>query len=62
MSSHIDVESLRKIDVKKVWRVADFARRFDLCAAEEKRLLKLLGSFASEHELRMNSKKSSRFR
>jgi hypothetical protein len=48
--------------LKKVWSVADFARRYRLDNEEEARLMKLLGPFASQQELLMNASRAPRFR
>lgn len=48
--------------IKKVWSVAEFAKRYRLDNEEEARLLKLLGPFASQHELLMNASRAPRFR
>jgi hypothetical protein len=44
--------------VKKVFCVSDFARRNKLDDREEARMLRLLGLFATEHELLMNARPS----
>lgn len=47
---------------KQVWCVRDFARRNELGSIEEKKILKLLGSFASQHELLINARRPVHFR
>ena len=41
----------------RVWSVVDFCKRFRLDRAEETRLRKLLGDFASQHELLANAER-----
>ncbi|RWX75794.1 hypothetical protein EPK99_19115 [Neorhizobium lilium] len=62
MTSHAAIDKLSDKNLKKVWSVTDFAKRYRLDGEEESRLLKLLGSFASEHELLMNASRAPRFR
>ncbi|QRM55280.1 hypothetical protein F3Y30_12605 [Sinorhizobium sp. BG8] len=37
-----------------VWDIADYCRRAGVCQAEEERLIRILGKYASRHELQMN--------
>lgn len=62
MTSHSNIGEIQNNDLKKVWSVADFSRRYRLDKEEESRLLKLLGPFASEQELLMNASRAPRFR
>jgi hypothetical protein len=62
MTSHLSSAELEDKGSKKVWSVADFARRYRLDTEEEARLLKLLGPFASQQELLMNASRAPRFR
>jgi hypothetical protein len=63
MSEHIDVGQLEQVNIRKVWSVSEFAKRYRLDAKEESRLQKLLGSFATEQELLMNAcRRTPRFR
>jgi hypothetical protein len=62
MTTYLKPEELENIGLKKVWSVAEFARRYRLDKDEEKRLLKLLGPFASQQELLMNASRAPRFR
>lgn len=62
MSERIDVEQIQETNLRKVWSVSEFAKRYRLERQEEARLLKLLGAFATEQELLMNASRSPRFR
>jgi hypothetical protein len=62
MSKHLDAGKVENAEIKKVWSVADFARRYRLDQMEEHRLTKLLGPFASEQELLMNATRAPQFR
>ena len=62
MSTHMNLEDIDSKGLKKVWSVAEFAKRYRLDRGEETRLLKLLGPFASQQELLMNASRAPRFR
>jgi hypothetical protein len=62
MSSLVDTQKLQDNKLREVWSVADFARRHRLDAQEERRLRKLLGDFATRHELLMNAQRPPVFR
>lgn len=62
MTKHVDQKSTETTGFKRVWNVSEFAKRYRLDEKEENRLLKLLGPFASEHELLMNATRSPVFR
>jgi hypothetical protein len=62
MTSHLNLSEMENKSLKKVWNVTEFARRYRLDREEEARLMKLLGSFASEQELLMNASRAPRFR
>jgi hypothetical protein len=62
MTSHLNLADIEDKGLKKVWSVADFARRYRLDTEEESRLLKLLGPFATQQELLMNASRAPRFR
>jgi hypothetical protein len=62
MSEHVDVERFQDTGLRKVWSVSEFSKRYRLQCDEEQRLLKLLGSFATEQELLMNASRAPRFR
>ncbi len=62
MSSHIDTQSIENADLREVWSVAEFSRRFRLDEREEDRLLKLFGHFATKQELLANVQRPCRFR
>jgi hypothetical protein len=47
---------------KPILNVAEFCRRYRLDKAEETRLRKLFGEFASRHELLMNAQRKPNFR
>lgn len=51
---HMDIRKLEKSDAKHVWDVAEYCRRSGIHKAEERRLIKVLGRYASVHELQMN--------
>lgn len=51
---HIDSRHLDQDQAKHVWDVAEYCRKAGIHRAEEKRLIKILGRFASVHELQMN--------
>jgi len=62
MTTNINIGEVENKGLKKVWSVAEFARRYRLDRQEEARLLKLLGPFASQQELLMNASRAPRFR
>ncbi|MGK6312853.1 hypothetical protein QTA58_01055 [Neorhizobium sp. CSC1952] len=62
MTTHLKAGEIENKGAKKVWSVAEFAKRYRLDKAEEARLLKLLGPFASQQELLMNASRAPRFR
>ncbi|MCA1403982.1 hypothetical protein I6F26_25805 [Ensifer sp. IC3342] len=49
-----DIKTLDKSPTKHVWDVAEYCRRAGLGEAEQTRLIKVLGPYASSHELQMN--------
>ncbi|APG85676.1 hypothetical protein [Sinorhizobium americanum] len=51
---HMDIRKLERTDAKHVWDVAEYCKRTGLHKAEEQRLIKVLGRYASAHELQMN--------
>jgi hypothetical protein len=62
MTTYLKPQEIENVSLKKVWNVSEFARRYRLDQDEEKRLLKLLGTFASQQELLMNASRAPRFR
>jgi len=62
MTSHLNITEIEDKNLKSVWSVSDFAKRYRLDSDEESRLLKLLGPFATQHELLMNASRAPRFR
>ncbi|MDR6814991.1 hypothetical protein J2X76_000145 [Neorhizobium sp. 2083] len=62
MTTRMNPDEVDSKGFKKVWSVAEFAKRYRLDREEETRLLKLLGPFASQHELLMNASRAPRFR
>ncbi|KGD99309.1 MULTISPECIES: hypothetical protein [Rhizobium/Agrobacterium group] len=62
MTTNINIGEVENKGLKKVWSVAEFAKRYRLDRQEEARLLKLLGPFASQQELLMNASRAPRFR
>lgn len=51
---HPDTRKLDRTQAKHVWDVAEYCRRTGIHRAEEKRLIKVLGRYATSHELQMN--------
>jgi hypothetical protein len=51
---HADMKKLNQAQAKHVWDVADYCRRSGIHKAEERRLIRALGRYASSHELQMN--------
>ncbi|ABR61420.1 hypothetical protein GOC91_13235 [Sinorhizobium medicae] len=51
---HADIGKLHESQAKHVWDVAEYCRRSGIHEAEERRLIKVLGRYASSHELQMN--------
>lgn len=51
---HTDVRKVDHSQVKHVWDVADYCRRSGIHKAEEQRLIKVLGRYATSHELQIN--------
>lgn len=62
MTKNIKIGEIEDKGLKKVWSVAEFAKRYRLDREEEARLLKLLGPFATQQELLMNASRAPRFR
>lgn len=58
----IDEKSLEAGQLRRVWAVTEFCKRYRLDATEENRLRKLLGDFASHNELLMNAQRRPAFR
>lgn len=58
----IDKQQPEFAQPKPVFNVTDFCKRYRLDQAEEKRLRKLFGDFASRHELLMNAQRKPDFR
>ncbi|MBP1885901.1 hypothetical protein [Sinorhizobium mexicanum] len=52
--THADIRTLDQSRAKHVWDVEEYCRRTGIHKAEEKRLIKVLGRYASSHELQMN--------
>jgi hypothetical protein len=51
---HIDTRHLDHVRAKHVWDISEYCRKAGIHRAEEKRLIKILGRYASAHELQMN--------
>ena len=51
---HAEIGKLDKSQARHVWDVAEYCRRTGIPKAEERRLIRVLGRFASSHELQMN--------
>ncbi|TRA98504.1 hypothetical protein EXN68_19895 [Rhizobium rhizogenes] len=58
----IDNKTINGNRTKPILNVAEFCRRYRLDKAEETRLRKLFGEFASRHELLMNAQRKPSFR
>ncbi|HAU75978.1 MAG TPA: hypothetical protein DCW88_10745 [Agrobacterium sp.] len=58
----IDNKTIDANRTKPILNVAEFCRRYRLDKAEEVRLRKLFGEFASRHELLMNAQRKPNFR
>jgi hypothetical protein len=58
----IDTKEIDEAKLREVWSISEFARRHRLDHAEEQRLRKLFGDFASRHELLMNARRPPQFR
>ncbi|NVP56367.1 MULTISPECIES: hypothetical protein [Rhizobiaceae] len=50
---HIDISKLER-NPKHVWEVSEYCRKSGVSRTEEKRLIRILGRYASAHELQMN--------
>ncbi|KAA0681302.1 hypothetical protein DTW90_37105 [Neorhizobium sp. P12A] len=62
MITYVDSSRIEDNKLREVWSVKEFARRHRLDPEEEKRLCKLLGDFATRHELLMNAQRPPMFR
>ncbi|WP_085034253.1 hypothetical protein [Ensifer aridi] len=51
---HTDTRKLDQSQARHVWDVAEYCKRSGIHKAEEQRLIKVLGRYASSHELQMN--------
>ncbi|WP_425487692.1 hypothetical protein [Mycoplana rhizolycopersici] len=49
-----DTRLLEEASSEPVWDIAEYCRQAGICQAEEKRLIRILGRYASRHELQMN--------
>ena len=58
----IDTKEIDETRLREVWNIREFARRHRLDHAEEERLRKMFGDFASRHELLMNARRPPQFR
>lgn len=58
----IDTKEIDETRLREVWSISEFARRHRLDPAEEERLRKMFGDFASRHELLMNARRPPQFR
>nr|WP_311785927.1 hypothetical protein [Fererhizobium litorale] len=52
--THSDIRLLEDTEAELVWDISEYCRRAGIHEAEEKRLIKILGRYASRHELQMN--------
>ncbi|MCD2180799.1 hypothetical protein OCK02_04880 (plasmid) [Rhizobium sp. TRM96647] len=51
---HIEIGNLDPEQAKRVWEVSEYCRKAGVSRREEQRLIKILGRYASAHELQMN--------
>ena len=51
---HTDVRTVDNPQARHIWDVADYCRRTGIHKSEERRLIKVLGRYATSHELQMN--------
>ena len=51
---HADIRTVDNPQAKHIWDVADYCRRTGIHKIEEQRLIKVLGRYATRHELQMN--------
>ena len=51
---HADIRTVDNPQAKHIWDVADYCRRTGIHKTEEQRLIKVLGRYATRHELQMN--------
>ena len=51
---HADIRTVDNPQAKHIWDVADYCRRTGVHKTEEQRLIKVLGRYATSHELQMN--------
>ncbi|WP_104666398.1 hypothetical protein [Ensifer adhaerens] len=51
---HTDVRTVDNSRAKHIWDVADYCQRTGIPKIEEQRLIKVLGRYATCHELQMN--------
>ncbi len=58
----LDNKNLETVEIKPILSVTEFCSRYRLDDAEENRLRKLFGDFASRHELLMNAQRKPVFR
>lgn len=58
----IDINRVERTISTRVWSVAEFCKRYRLDKEEQTRLQKLLGDFASQHELLMNARRPPVYR
>lgn len=49
-----DTRSPEERKAEHVWDIADYCRQAGICPNEAQRLIKILGRYASRHELQMN--------
>lgn len=51
---HADIRTVDNPQARHIWDVADYCRRTGIHKTEEQRLIKVLGRYATCHELQMN--------
>lgn len=62
MTERADPDKITCDDTYKVWSVTEFAFRHNLDDAQQQKLLKLFGPFATTCELRYNAERESKCR
>ncbi|WJH38434.1 hypothetical protein N7E02_07335 (plasmid) [Aliirhizobium terrae] len=62
MTARIDTQNIDEKNLKAVMSVRDFCLMYKLTSDEQIRLLRLLGTYATKHELLMNARMKPRIR
>lgn len=62
MTARIDTQNIDEKNLKAVMSVRDFCLAYKLTSDEQIRLIRLLGTYATKHELLMNARMKSKIR